>query len=182
MGIVVLAALAVGQTADRALPMERTDERPFIHAAGIGDRVHLAYADVTVDALHTAKALDAGQTDVGTPGRWLVLDVTVVAWGHPLATPGVSLEDASGRSFRVDPRSGYSWEAAPTGVPWQVQVPFELPEDALRGATFVFSRNANDDRRDDVARINLGIEDGDAAELWDTQQTMEVAPAQMAAS
>jgi hypothetical protein len=61
-----------------------------------------------------------------------------------------------------------------------VQAPFEVPEDALRGATLVFSRDANDDRRDDVARIDLGIEPGDVAGLWDTQQVIELSPAQMA--
>jgi hypothetical protein len=172
MGVVVLAALAVGRTIDVALP--DTDDRPFVHAAGVGDRVHLAYADVTVDAVRAAKTLDTGQANVGTPGRWLVVDVTVVAWGRPLHTPGVSLEDASGRNFRSDSRSGYTWVTAPTGVTWRVCIPFEVPEDALPGATLVFSRNALDDRRDDVARIDLGIEPGDAARLWGTQDTIEV--------
>jgi len=39
MGIAVLAALAVGQTVDAALPVEHVDERPFVRAGGIGDRV-----------------------------------------------------------------------------------------------------------------------------------------------
>jgi hypothetical protein len=182
MGIAVLAALAMGRTVDAALPIADTDERPFVHAAGIGERVHLAYADVTVDAVHTAKALDTGQDSVGTPGRWLVVDVMVVAWGRPLATPGISLEDGHGRTFHSDSRSGYSWESAPTGIPWQVQVPFEVPADALEGATLVFTRNTNDDRRDDIARVDLGIGADDAKRLWNTTESMEVSPAQMAPS
>jgi len=179
-GVAVLAALAVGQAVDAALPVEHTDERPFVRAGGIGDRVHMNYADVTVDAVHTAKSLDTPQGKVGTPGRWLIVDVTVVAWGRPLSRPAMSLEDDSGRVFLSDPRSGYDWSSAPTGVRWRAQVPFEVPEDALHGATLVFSRDANDDRRDDVARIDLGIEPGDVAGLWDTQQVIELPPAQMA--
>lgn len=180
MGIAVLAALAVGQTVDAALPVEHVDERPFVRAGGIGDRVPTRYADVTVDAVHTAESLDTPQGKVGTPGRWLVVDLTVVAWRRPLSRPAISLEDKSGRVFDVDPRTGYDWSSAPTGVRWRVQAPFEVPEDALRGATLVFSRDANDDRRDDLARIDLGIEPGDVAELWDTQQVIELSPAQMA--
>jgi hypothetical protein len=182
VGVAVLAALAAGRTVDAALPIAHTDERPFVHAAEVGEPVHVVYADVTVDAVHTAKAVDAGQRSVGTPGRWLIVDVTVVAWGRPLVTPGISLQDARGRTFQIDPRSGYSWESAPTGVPWQVQVPFDVPRDALEGATFVFSRSNHDDRRDDVARVDLGIDADDAKRLWDTTESMEVSPAQMARS
>jgi hypothetical protein len=171
-GVAVLAALAVGQTIDATLP--GTDDRPFVHAAGVGDRVQLAYADVTVDAVRVAKTLATNQGDVGTPGRWLVVDVTVVAWGRPLSQPGVSLEDTSGRSFVSDPRSGYSPLYTRTGVPARVHIPFEVPEDALQGATLVFSRSANDDRRDDVARIDLGIGPEDARGLWRTEMTIEV--------
>jgi hypothetical protein len=178
MGVAVLAALAVAQTIDAAMPVH-SDERPFVHTAGVGDPVHLTYADVTVDAVRTAKTLDPGQGDIGTPGRWLVVDLTVVAWGRPLAKPGISLEDAHGRTFFSDARSGYSFVSAPTGVPWHVRIPFEVPEDALQGATLVFSRNSLDDRRDDVARIDLGIGPGDVARLWSTQETIEVPQAGM---
>jgi hypothetical protein len=180
MGIAVLAALAVGQTVDAALPVQHTDERPFVRAGRLGDRVHTRYAGVTVDAVHTAKSLDTPQGTVGTPGRWLIVDLTVVAWRRPLSRPSISLEDNSGRVFSIDPRSGYDWSSAPTGVRWRAQVPFEVPEDALHGATLVFSRDANDDRRDEVARIDLGIEPGDVAGLWDTQQVIELSSAQMA--
>jgi hypothetical protein len=178
MGVVVLAALALGRTIDAAVPVD-SDDRPFVHAARVGDRVHLAYADVTVDAVRSAKTLDNGQDSVGTPGRWLVVDVAVVAWGRPLAKPGVSLQDATGRSFLSDARSGYTWESAPTGVPWRARIPFEVPEDALHGATLAFSRSALDDRRDDVARIDLGIGPGDVARLWDTQETIEIRQPEM---
>jgi hypothetical protein len=124
---------------------------------GMGDRVRMRYADVTVDA-----------------------DLTVVAWRRPLFRPSISLQDSSGRVFRIDPRSRYDWSSAPTGVRWRPQVAFEVPEDALHGATLVFSRDANDDRRDDVAQIDLGIEPGDVAGLWDTQQVIELSSAQMA--
>ena len=174
MGVAVLAALAVGRTIDTALPPS-TDSRPFVHAGTVGNPVHLVYADLTVDAVRTAKALHTEQQgDVGTPGRWLVVDVTVVAWGRPLSRPGISLEDASGRGFLSDSRSGSGPVYAPTGVPWRVRVAFEVPEDALQGATLVFSRSVDDDRRDDVARIDLGIGPGDLPRLWGTQETIEV--------
>jgi len=174
VGVAILAALAAGHAIDAGVPVDDTDDRPFVHTAGVGDRVQLTYADVTVDAVRTAKTLAASQFQIGTPGRWLVVDVTVVAWRHPLTKPGVSLEDARGRSFGTDSRTGYSWETAPTGVPWRTAIPFEVPQDGLQGATLVFSRSALDDRRDDVARIDLGIGPGDVTRLWRTEDTIEI--------
>lgn len=182
MGFAVIAALAVGQTIDKALPVQHVDDRPFAHRASIGDRVALDYAEVTVRGLHSAARLEVPQGEIGTSGRWLVVDVSVVARAEPLGTPGITLEDGRGRTFDVDPRSGYGWEAAPTGVPWRVHVPFEVPQDALAGATLVFSRNALDSRRDDVARIDLGISPEDVAALWNTDQVIEIPSAGMASS
>ncbi|MED5814778.1 hypothetical protein VST63_20655 [Mycolicibacterium sp. 050232] len=179
LGLAVLAALAVGRSVDAALPVEHTDERPFVHTATVGERVGMTFADVTVDGVHTAKALDSVQGTVGTPGRWLVVDLTVVARGRPLSKPGISLVDNADRTFRSDPRSGYDWSAAPTGVRWRAHIPFEVPRDSLAGATLVFSRNATDDRRDDVARIDLGIAEADVEALWATEDTIELGPAGM---
>jgi hypothetical protein len=173
MGVVVLAALALGRTIDTALPAP-TDSRPFVHAGRVGDHIHLVYADITVDGVHAAKTVDNGLGAVGTPGKWLIVDVTVVAWGRPLHRPGIALEDAHGRRFLTDGRSGYSWTPAPTGVRWPVRIPFEVPEDALQGATLVVSRTASDNRRDDVARIDLGIGPGDVPRLWSSQETAEI--------
>ena len=178
-GVAVLAALAAGQAIDAALPIAHVDARPFTHSAGVGEHVQMVYADVIVDRVHTSKSLDTPQGEVGTPGRWLIVDATVVARGRPLAKPGISLEDAHGRTFHIDPRSGYGWESAPTGVTWRVQIPFEVPKDALHGATLVVTRSAGDDRRDDVARIDLGIGPGEVARLWGTQDTVEVRQAGM---
>ncbi|SEH77188.1 hypothetical protein SAMN04489835_3939 [Mycolicibacterium rutilum] len=182
MGVAVLAALALGRAVESALPVAHTDNRPFLHTAGVGEPVHMRYADVTADAVRSARALDTPQGEVGTPGRWLIVSLTVTPRGRPLSSPAVSLQDAKGRTFAVDARSGYSWEAAPTGVRWQVDVPFEVPYDALPGAALLFSHNPNDDRRDDVARIDLGLDAGDAERLWATASTVEVSPAQMATS
>jgi hypothetical protein len=181
-GVVVLAVLAAGQAIDSALPIDHTDVRPFEHSAGVGERVHMAYADVTVDRVRAAGSLDSPQGKVGTPGRWLIVEATVVARGRPLAKPGISLEDSHGRTFLIDPRSGYGWESAPTGVPWRVQMPFEVPKDALLGATLVVARSANDHRRDDVAEIDLGIGPGDVGRLWDSDETVEIRQAGMDAS
>ncbi|OLP01116.1 hypothetical protein BVU76_16730 [Mycolicibacterium porcinum] len=179
LSVAVLAALAAGRAVDAALPVEHTDERPFVHSATLGERVGMEFADVTVDAVHTAKALDSVQGRVGTPGRWLVVDLTVVARGRPLSKPGISLVDSSGRTFASDPRSGYDWSAAPTGVRWRAHIPFEIPRDSLAGAVLVFSRNATDNRRDDVARVDLGIAGDDVQALWDTENTIELGSAEM---
>lgn len=177
-GVAVLAAVAAGQAIDSALP--GTDSRPFVHSAGVRERVHLSYADVTVNGRYVARTLDSVQGVVTTPGRWLVVDLGVVAWHRPLARPGFTLEDGKGRVYRIDLRSGYSWDDAPTGVPWRVHIPFEVPADALPGATLVISRNADDHRRDDIARVDLGIGTEDAQALWDSEASFELPATGMA--
>lgn len=173
VGVAVVAALALGRAIDTGVPAV-TDTRPFVHSGGVGDRIPLAYADLTVDAVRVARRVDNGSRRLGSPGRWLVVDATVVARGRPLVTPGIWLHDGRGRTFAADPRSGYSWVPAPTGVRWRVRIPFEIPEDALAGATMKWARNTKDDRRDDVAEVDLGIDTGDAGQLWRTDATIEI--------
>ena len=179
-GVAIVVALALGRAIEAVVPTA-TDTRPFVRLGAVGDRVHLQYAEVTVDAVRTARHLDNGARRLGSPGRWLVVDATVIARGRPLTTPGISLRDARGRTFLADPRSGYRWIPAPTGVPWRVRIPFEVPEDALPGATVSLARTMLDDRRDDVARIDLGIDDVEAATLWATTETVEITAPGMAA-
>jgi hypothetical protein len=171
--VAVVAALALGRAIDTVVPTV-TDTRPFEHSGGVGERIRLAYADITIDAVRVAKRVDNGSRLLGSPGRWMVVDATVVARGRPLVTPGIWLHDGRGRSFRADSRSGYAWVPAPTGVPWRVRIPFEIPEDALAGSTVTWARNTNDDRRDDVAKIDLGIDPGEAADLWRTDAAIEI--------
>ncbi|WP_157836703.1 hypothetical protein [Mycolicibacterium phlei] len=57
-----------------------------------------------------------------------------------------------------------------------------MPEEALAGATLVVTRNRHDDRRDDVARIDLGIRPEEVPRLWSTSAAVEVSPAGMADS
>ncbi|AMO61315.1 Uncharacterised protein [Mycolicibacterium phlei] len=57
-----------------------------------------------------------------------------------------------------------------------------MPEEALAGATLVVTRNRHDDRRDDVARIDLGIRPEEVPRLWNTSAAVEVSPARMADS
>jgi hypothetical protein len=172
-GVAIVVALALGRAIDTVVPTA-TDTRPFVRLGAVGDRVHLNFAEVTVDGVRTARYLDSGGRRLSSPGRWLVVDATVVARGRPLTTPGISLRDARGHTFVADPRSGYRWTPAPTGVPWRVRIPFEVPENALPGASVSLARTTLDDRRDDVARIDLGIDDDEADSLWATTATVEI--------
>lgn len=177
-GVAVLAAVAAGQAVNSTLP--DTDSRPFVHSGGIRDRVHMVYADVTVNGRYIARTLDSVQGVVNTPGRWLVVDLGMVAWQRPLSRPGFTMEDGRGRVFEIDLRSGYNWDDAPTGVPWRVHIPFEVPADALPGATLVITRSADDHRRDDIARIDLGIGTEEAQALWDGAGSIELPATGMA--
>lgn len=180
-GAVAIAVLALGRVVDIAVP-EYSDTRPFVRTARVGERVDLRYAAVTVDDIRTARSVTAGSRRVPTSGRWLVVMVTVVARGRPLDDPGVRLQDARGRWFTPDVRTDYAWESAPTGVPWRVEIPFELPEDALAGATFVLTGGALDERRDDAAEVDLGIGPDDIPRLWQAPGVTDIRPPSIGAA
>ena len=114
-----------------------------------------------------------GTTPVAASGRFLLVDLTVVARRDPTSLQGLYLLDGAGRRYApTDRGAGCSkGTQAPTGLPWYLMVCFDLPRRALEGATIVVARgeygvNGSGQRRDDQARIVLGIDAARADRLW----------------
>lgn len=174
LGIAVLAALGLGRVISDAWPTGDSPEASFVRHGQVGDTVRLRYADVSVDRVAATGSLATVAGGVRTSGIWLVVDLTVVARQRPLAAPRITITDASGRIFSPDNRSGYLFTPAQTGIPWHVRVPVEMPQGDLVGLVLRLTGNTEDNRRDDVASIDLGIDRSAAERLEQEHAAVEV--------
>ena len=172
LAVVVIAAMALGRVITDHVTVEASAARPFVRTGTTGSAVHLEYADVTATGVRAAPAL-TGTTPVLAGGRFLLVDLTVVARSEPTSIQGLYLLDADGHRYVPTNRGTgcATGTQAPTGLPWYVMVCFDVPRRALAGSSIVVARGAygvkgSDEQRDDQARITLGIDDAGADRLW----------------
>jgi hypothetical protein len=165
LAVALIGALALGRWIDQAWPTDRMAVASYERTGGVGDRVATRWADLRVEGVTASTRLANTQAVVSTSGVWLVLDVTLWAQKQDLSVVEWRVVDAEGRTFVTDARTGYSLGTATPKVPWHVRVAFELPTGDLVGTTLRVSPRALDERREDVAVIDLGVDDDHAAEL-----------------
>lgn len=173
-----LGALAVASAVLVAAPMNESDERPFIRQGQLGKDVGTRYADFRVERVLSAGSITDGDDTVVSTGTFLVVDVVVRAHHESFAMKGAQLRDREGRVFTYDEAVECAATVeAPVEVPWHVRYCFDVPRDALQGATLLLARGewSTDDtdvRWDEVAEIDLGISAAEARELGKTDQAL----------
>ncbi len=177
-GAAVLAALAVGHVVTSAFPVDERVAAPFLRPAAVGESVDLRYARLTVGEPTGSTVLDP---DVGTllatPGVWLVVPLTFEARGEPRTLGFAELVGGDGTTYTVwGGRSSLLTGRAQPGVPRYATVRVEAPPEALPGAHLRIGLSAFDQRRDDVADVDLGITQADV-EAWAADTTPVVADA-----
>lgn len=164
-GIALIATLALGRWIDDAWPTDQMDTRSFEHAAKVGEKVSLRYADLRVENVTATRAIATTSTVASTNGTWLVIDATLSAKRTPLKTEYWRVTDSAGRVFELDGRTDSLVLTATPKVPWHVRLAFELPAGDLAGTTLRLSPVKLDERREDVAVVDLGITEKRAVEL-----------------
>jgi len=165
VGVALVVALTLGRWIDDAWPNRQLDVRPFERVAAVGDRIALRYVDLRIEGVTATKTLATGSGAVITNGTWLVVDATLWAKREWFTGGYWRVIDARGRVFGVGPRSSFNILHATPKVPWHVRAAFEMPTGDLAGATLRLSPLDDDERRDDVAVVDLGIDEDRAAEL-----------------
>lgn len=163
--VFVIAALAAGRAITDAVPTDspkRGAAAPFVVEGRLGDPVDLRYATVTVRGVRPALGVEGITNLESTPGHFVVVDLEVVARKEPLVLNGFSLLANDGRRYDQD-RRWLSGEI-PTGVPWFVTAVFEVPADAIEGATFALAKGAGwwEQRRDHVLHVDLDLDEREA--------------------
>jgi hypothetical protein len=165
VAVALVAALALGRWIEQAWPSGEMDVRSYERTGGVGDRLSLRYADLRVEGVTASTSLATGSEVAATTGTWLVVDATL--WANRTAFGGGywRVVDREGRVFDVDQRAGFLVQDATPKVPWHLRVAFGLPKGDLAGTTLRLSADEVDERRDDVAVIDLGIDAAQAARL-----------------
>ncbi|KQY47853.1 hypothetical protein [Cellulomonas sp. Root137] len=178
-GAAVLAALAVGHVVVTAFPVDERVQASFVRPAVVGEPVELRYARLTAGEPAGSTVLDNDDgTLLATPGVWLTVPLTIEVVGRPRALSFAELLGGDGRTYTVF-TGGRSWflpGTAQPGVPRYATVRVELPPEAVAGAHLRIGSEQKDQRRDDVADIDLGLTQADA-DAWASDDTPVVAGA-----
>lgn len=177
-GAAVLAALAVGHVVTSAFPVDDRVQASFVRPVEVGQTVSLRYADVTVGEPTGSTVLDPDDgTLLATPGVWLVVPLTIEARGEPRALAFAELVGGDGRTYTLftGGRSVFLPGTAQPGVPRYATLRVEVPPTALPGAHLRLGLDLDDQRRDDVADVDLGLTSADA-DAWASDDTPVLAP------
>ncbi|QTE28713.1 hypothetical protein [Pengzhenrongella sicca] len=174
----VLGALVTGRVVTTAFAIDGVVDAPFVHTAGTGDVVTLRYAALTAAEPAGSTMLDAAGALLQTPGVWVVIPMTITAVGEPARLGYAAVRGSDGRLYTADgSRSQFSPGVAQPGVPRYASVAVELPAAAAAGAHLLIALDGLDQRRDDLADIDLAIT-VEQAEQWATRTApAELSPA-----
>jgi hypothetical protein len=162
-GTLIIAALAAGRVVTTAYGSDDGLSGPFLVAGTVGRPVSLRYAEVTATDVQgsTLVATSPGMT---TGGVWLAVPVTIVTKGEPAEVRYAAVEDRHGRTFLANgTRSQFAPGVSQPGLPRYATVLVEVPKDAVEGAHLRIALDPLDQRRDDMADIDLGLTAADAA-------------------
>lgn len=178
VGALILAALATGRAVTTALPVDTTIDDPFVRPGSVGTTVDLRYASVVADAPEGATQLDAAGALLATTGVWVVVPLTITAHGEPIRLGYAAVRDSEGRLYRADgTRSQFAPGVAQPGIARHASVAVEIPADAAAGAHLLLALDPNDQRRDDLADIDLGITAAQVARWAAASSPIELAVA-----
>ncbi len=165
VALLLIVALAAGRIVADQLSDTRSADAPFTVRAADGERsVSLSYMDVAVTGVRATDTLVDRDEVETTTATFLVVDLEVRASTRSQIVAGLRLVGADGTVYRSagTSRTGCSESASlPTGVRTYWMACFEVPDDALEGASVLVGRGSSDagnDRRDEQAEIGLGID------------------------
>lgn len=167
-GVIVVAALFVGSTINAALPDPNSVfAAPFEHPAAIGEPVTLRDGIVTVTGLESGREILRFNEVAVTEAVFLVVQLTYEPTEETQVLPLTVLrvEATDGRQYGGQAPISTGCGPTPPGLPIACRAPFELPPDALPGARLLIPAGASTTQMDDVAVIDLGIDEARADAL-----------------
>jgi hypothetical protein len=176
--LLVVGGVVAGCALVAAVPQETVVETPFVVEGAVGETLDLTYADLTVTEVRVADTLEGFSEAAQAGGTFVVVDATWRATQGATAFRGAEITDSEGRLFWPTDQAGCSTTAnAQPGYAWHVTYCFDVPRDALAGATVRLARGGQgeehaDQRRDAVGVVDLGISVQDANELWEATDTV----------
>jgi hypothetical protein len=174
----VLAALAAGRAVTTLFPADAAVSAPFLRPGVVGQPVSLRYADVTAVRVEGSTCVATSSSSLGmqTPGVFVVVPLVIVAKGESAEVRYAAVLDRQGRTFLASgTRSAFTAGTGQAGVRRYASVVVEVPRDAVAGARLRVALNRIDQRRDDMADIDLRLSAADVAR-WTGDSTRITVP------
>lgn len=174
----VLGAVTAGCALVTYLPQDVGVDAPFIVEGEVGETLDLTYAELTVTEVRVADTLTGLSEAAAAGGTFVVVDATWRATQGDTTFAGAEITDREGRRFWPTSLAGCSPSAsAQPGYAWRTTYCFDVPRDALAGATVRLARGGQssdhaDQRRDAAAIIDLGITPSEVDTLWKAEETV----------
>lgn len=174
----VLGAVTAGCALVTYVPQDMSVDAPFLVEGEVGETLDLTYAELTVTEVRVADVLTSPAEAAAAAGTFVVVDATWRATQGETTFSGAEITDEQGRRFWPSTRGGCSTSAsAQPGYAWRATYCFDVPRDALEGATVRLARGDQTEehagqRRDAVAVVDLGITPGRADQLWEATETV----------
>ncbi|MCP2264913.1 DUF4352 domain-containing protein [Promicromonospora thailandica] len=178
----VLGAVTAGCALVTYLPQDQGLDTPVVVEGVPGETLDLTYAELTVTDVRVADTLEGTTETAVAGGTFLVVDVTWRATRTQTTFAGAEVTDSQGRRFWPSALGDCAASAtSQPGYAWRATYCFDVPEDALAGATVRLARGSQSEehaeqRRDAVAVVDLGITAGAARTLWDAAETVRPEP------
>jgi hypothetical protein len=174
----VVGAVTAGCALVTYLPQDAGVDAPFIVEGEVGETLDLTYAKLTVTEVRLADTLTGLSEAAAAGGTFVVVDATWRATQGQTSFSGAEVTDRQGRRFWPTNLAGCSSSAsAQPGYAWRTTYCFDVPRDALAGATVRLARGGQSEdhagqRRDAVAVIDLGITPSEVDTLWEAEETV----------
>ncbi|MFJ3403654.1 hypothetical protein [Promicromonospora sp. NPDC090134] len=175
----VVGGVVAGCALVTAVPQETVVETPFVVEGAVGETLDLTYADLTVTDVRVADTVESFSETAVANGTFVVVDATWRATQGATVFRGAEITDAEGRRFWPTDQAECSISAnAQPGYAWRITYCFDVPQDALAGATVRLARGDQtedyaEQRRDAAAMVDLGISAQQAKELWAATDTVQ---------
>jgi hypothetical protein len=178
--VAVVVALSLGYLVTDHLPLNRTDEAPFVRSVERDQTAHLTYADVEVLDVRAAHFLSPQfSSDLVTPaGVFVLVTAELTATREPTPFATAQLVDDRGRKYLPSEKSSCpTTPQGQTGVPTYVLFCFDVPTGVLTQLHFQVARGGNlfkTTRNDDLADLDLGIDRTQAAAMARSRAAYQV--------
>ncbi|SDO94050.1 hypothetical protein SAMN04489867_0987 [Pedococcus dokdonensis] len=169
-GALVLAALSVGRVVTELLPEGPSPVRAFERTTTVDQSVALRYGDVRVTSVDGGRQLATTTSAMLSPGLWVTAQVDFTPRVDKSGLAYAELRDGEGRVVTGGPRNVLECDVVNPGIPGHCLVAFEVDPAGLVGARLALTSNANDQRGDDMAVVDLGITDAQVAQ-WKARTT-----------
>jgi hypothetical protein len=159
VGVLVLAALAIGGPLATLRPTSDARERTFVQQGGFGELAPARTFEATVVSVRGAAKISQRGRVYDTAGVWMLVRVRLIATDEAITVNYAALRDERERSHhqstRVTQPLTSSSRTLQPGVPVEGEIVFEVPRDSATRLWLRLAEPILDRRMDAMAEVSL---------------------------